>query len=346
MSMPPPTTKGRTPKKQQADDTAPDPNADRAADYPNRWRIERGKQTAKCMFCSHSQAGTKWCVVCESCNKRMCSPCWEGRRVNKYGEALFEGKAQNDEGCWCRFPGKFDPRWKAASDARAARMEKLMAADTQARRVQTPVVNSEDDTDIEESVAKRIKLESAEPEGLAPPSDYEESAVRFDGFSHKKSPAVDSVQQQTPEVLHDQHSRIQHLHNKTTVIIGAGVIGLAIARELAAAARFTHTNHEIIVVEKRKSVAQETSQHCIGIIAEHGVPKGYEHLLASSLESWRALLAIEAYSKELQHQPGGAIHVERPIGPEENASMTGAPAWYEAGPQDVLSTYVSDVGRM
>jgi len=346
--MPPPATKGRTPKKQQLNDNAPDPNANRAPNYPNRWRIERGKQTAKCMFCSHSLAGTKWCVVCENCNKRMCSPCWEGSRFNKYGEALFEGKVQNDEGCWCRFPSKFDPAWQAANDARAARMEKLLAAEMQTRGVKPPVTNSDDDNEIQQPVAKRLKLESAEAEAFASPTGYEDSAVRFDEkiHEHKKSPAVDSVQQLTPEVLPEQQMRIKHLHNKTTVIIGAGVIGLAIARELAAATRQTHTNHEIIVVEKHKNYAQGTSQHCIGIVARHGVPRGYEHLLDLSLGSWRALLGVEKYRKELQHHADGVIHVERPSGREEDVITASTPAWYDARPQDVLNTYNSDMGKM
>ena len=323
--MPPPATKGRTPRKKQMNDTAPDPNAERGDDYPNRWRVERGKQTAKCMFCSKSLAGTKWCVTCENCNKRMCSLCWEGKRFNKYGEEIFEGRVQNEEGCWCRFPTKFDPAWQGASEARTARMEGLMAAEMQARRLQAPLVDSEEETDIEQPATKRPKLESIEPEEVASPSDdrYEESAIRF-------------------------NERFHHLHNKTTVIIGAGVVGLAIARELAAATRINNTNHEVIVVEKRKSYAQGASQHCFGIIAEHGVPEGYEHLLALSLDSWRSLLDDEDnnYGKELQHQADGIIHVERPSGQEGNATTAGAPAWYEARSQDVLNTYDSDVGKM
>lgn len=323
--MPPPATKGRTPRKKQMNDTAPDPNAERGDDYPNRWRVERGKQTAKCMFCSKSLAGTKWCVTCENCNKRMCSLCWEGKRFNKYGEEIFEGRVQNEEGCWCRFPTKFDPAWQGASEARTARMEGLMAAEMQARRLQAPLVDSEEETDIEQPATKRPKLESIEPEEVASPSDdrYEESAIRF-------------------------NERFHHLHNKTTVIIGAGVVGLAIARELAAATRINNANHEVIVVEKRKSYAQGASQHCFGIIAEHGVPEGYEHLLALSLDSWRSLLDDEDnnYGKELQHQADGIIHVERPSGQEGNATTAGAPAWYEARSQDVLNTYDSDVGKM
>ncbi|GAB7330559.1 hypothetical protein MBLNU13_g02146t1 [Cladosporium sp. NU13] len=333
-------------------DAAPDPNADRDDDYPNRWRIERGKQTAKCMFCSRSLAGTKWCVTCENCNKRMCSLCWEGKRFNKYGEEIFEGRVQNEEGCWCRFSIKFDPAWQGASDARAARMEKLIAAEMEATRMQAAVVDSEDDTEIEQPVTKRVKVESLEPKEIASPGDnrYEESAVRFNEPSRarQKSPTVDSVQQHTPELSPKSNMRIHHLRNKTTVIIGAGVVGLAIARELAAATKTNHTNHEVIVVERRKSYSQGASQHCFGIIAEHGVLEGYEHLLALSLESWRALLDDEDnnYCKELQHQADGILHVERPSAQKENATTARAPAWYEARPQDVLNTYDSDIGKI
>ena len=350
--MPPPATTGRTPRKLQTNDAAPDPNADRDDDYPNRWRIERGKQTAKCMFCSRSLDGTKWCVTCKNCNKRMCSLCWEGKRFNKYGEEIFEGRVQNEEGCWCRFSTKFDPAWQGASDARIARMETLIAAEMEARRTQAVVVDSEDDTDIELPATKRLELETIEPKEVSSPSDdrYEESTVRTNEpfRARQKSPAVDSVQQHTPELSPKSNVRIHHLRNKTTVIIGAGVVGLAIARELAAATKVSHTNHEIIVVEKCKSYSQGASQQCFGIIAEHGVPKGYEHLLALSLESWRELLEDEDnnYGKELQHLADGIIHVERPSGQEENATTAGAPAWYKARSQDVLNTYDSDIGKM
>ena len=40
--MPPPASKGRAGKNQVAD-IAPDPNANRADDYPNEWKIEHNK---------------------------------------------------------------------------------------------------------------------------------------------------------------------------------------------------------------------------------------------------------------------------------------------------------------
>jgi hypothetical protein len=234
-------------------------------------------------------------------------------------------------------------------------MEKLMEGELQARREKMAAVGSEDDTDIEQPAPKRLKLESVESEVVAPPSDYtyEESAVRFKDPFRKRttSPAVDSVQQHSfdsPEVSPKYDLRIQHLHNKTTVIIGAGVVGLAIARELAAATKSTHTKHEIIVVEKRESYAEETSQHCFGIIAEHGVPEGYEDLLALSLQSWNVLLdaADNKYRAQLRHQADGVIHVERLTRDEENAAVARAPGWYEPRSQEVLNTYHSDIGKM
>lgn len=358
--MPPPATKGRTPKK-QSDESAPDPNADRADDYPNQWRVERGKQTAKCMFCSHSLAGTKWCVVCENCNRRMCSPCWKGERVNQYGEAIFEGKAQNDEGCWCRFPNKFDPAWESVNVARAARMAEYIAkrnaevdADIESMRVGAASADPEDDIDTDQPVAKRVKRESAESEGFGLANDFswlrEDTGASLNGKgkAREQSPAVDSVQQRTPEASAGQPQRIKHLHNKTTVIIGAGVIGLAIARELAAITKGSNTKHEIIVVEKRNSYAQEASQHCAGIIAGNNVPEGYEPLFDLSLNCWRGLLDSEEnrYHKELKYQPNGVIHVKRSTGHEESTAMARPPTWYDARPQDTLDTHNSDIGKM
>jgi hypothetical protein len=328
--MPPPTTKGRTPKKRPAEEIAPDPNANRADDYPNTWRIEHGKQTAKCNFCSHRLAGTKWCVMCDKCNRRMCSPCWEGTRVNRYGEAIFEGRVQNEEGCWCRFRTKFDPKWQAESDARAARMEKLISADMRATVVvdsEATMVDSEEEIEIEEPVTKRQRT-GLSPSRLAPVRGYQ------------------SAQPFTPEASPLRRHRIKHLDGKTTIIIGAGVVGLAIARELAAENRRTETAHTIIVVERNDNYAGETSRHCAGIIAKHGVPKEYKHLLDLSLESWHALLNSD-HSKirqDLRYLPRGVVHVKSKSTEQEESNEP--PTWYNLRPQDALKAYNSDIGKM
>jgi hypothetical protein len=328
--MPPPT---RTPKKRPAEEIAPDPNANRADDYPNTWRIERGKQTAKCNFCSHRLAGTKWCVICDKCNRRMCSPCWEGTRVNRYDEAIFEGRVQNEEGCWCRFRTKFDPKWQAESDARAARMVKLIRADNAAKAAvvmdsEATIVDSEQETEIEEPVTKRQRTGVSPSHALDPVRGYQ------------------PAQQYAPEPSPLRRHRIRHLDEKITIIIGAGVVGLAIARELAAEAFRTETAHTIIVVEKNISYATETSRHCAGIIAKHGVPKEYKPLLDLSLESWHTLLNSDhgKIRKDLRYLPHGVLHA-KPKYTEQQESHE-VPTWYNLRPQDVLKAYNSDIGKM
>jgi hypothetical protein len=385
--MPPPATKGRTSKKNQPKVIAPDPNANRPVDYPNRWRIEWGKQTAKCMFCGWSQKGTKWCVMCNTCNRRMCSPCWEGNRLNKYGEEIFEGRLQNEEGCWCRFPSKFDSKYMPAVEERSARVRKLIQEEAQARKseeayakskdggkvaelvvkparsmTETMVkarireradASSEDDADMAEIVAKRQKIELDSSEHhLASTDDnntvvYSDSDKGHDGTppGRKQSPTVDSVHQMSLEVPRENNQRIKHLHNKTTVIIGAGVIGLAIARELAAATS-PHTKHTVIVVEKRRTYAEEASAHCAGLITRHSVPEEYERLLHLSLSSWRDLLDDETCAA-LHYNPDGVVHVrEKSKEKEEDSATIEAPAWYNLRPEDTLERYGSDVGKM
>jgi hypothetical protein len=320
------------PKKRPAEDIAPDPNANRTDDYPNTWRIERGKQTAKCNFCSHRLAGTKWCVLCDKCNKRMCSPCWEGTRFNRYDEAIFEGRVQNEEGCWCRFRTKFDPKWQAESDARAARMEKLIAAESDAKAAvvrdsEAAMVGSEEETEIEEPATKRQKIDPSPSHALSPVRGYQ-PAPPF-----------------TPEASPLRRHRIKHLDGKATIIIGAGVIGLAIARELAAEIDRTETDHAIIIVDKKKSYAGETSHNCAGIIAKHGVPFGYKQLLDLSLESWHSLLnSRNGIRKELGYVPRGVVHVKAKSTEQEESNEP--PTWYNPRPQDALKAYNSDIGKM
>jgi glycine/D-amino acid oxidase-like deaminating enzyme len=154
------------------------------------------------------------------------------------------------------------------------------------------------------------------------------------------------AQQYAPEPSPLRRHRIRHLDEKTTIIIGAGVVGLAIARELAAEAFRTETAHTIIVVEKNISYATETSHHCAGIIAKHGVPKEYKPLLDLSLESWHTLLNSDhgKIRKDLRYLPHGVLHA-KPKYTEQQESHE-VPTWYNLRPQDVLKAYNSDIGKM
>ena len=350
--MPPPATKGGG-VRNRISDIAPDPNANRDDDYPNEWRIEHNKQTAKCNVCGNSQAGTKWCVTCTSCNKRMCSPCWKGERFNRYGEAIFEGKAQNDEGCWCRFNNKTDPSYQAAFEARSQRTKAAIAAEKVSQTL-------EGESPYEPPAAKRQKLEPAddddddmevdEPTPRGRRSDYPQVLESPDDWNpRRRSSAEDSVQQDGLRALpRELRSNLQdrHLHNKRTIIVGAGVIGLSIARELAARTYHGAMNHPIVVVEKRARHAVEaTGGQCAGLITKHSVPEVCGPLLELSLKCWHEQLADKEFRNEAHYVPNSIVHV-KPKAEGRSDHTTKPPAWYNMQPEDVFKSYGSDVGKM
>lgn len=345
--MPPPASKGRA-VRNKATDIAPDPNAHRAADYPNQWRIEHNKQTAKCMVCGNRQAGTKWCVACESCNKRMCSPCWKGERFNLYGEAIFEGKAQNDEGCWCRFPSKTDLGYRDAFEARSQRMRAAIAAEA---ALQAQDGGSQDDvhqTKRQKLVHHEV-LEVEQPAVRGRRSDYPQVLQSADDWNAcRRSSAEDSVQQDAstaPPRNTRSNLKERHLHDKTTIIVGAGVIGLSIARELAARTHQTATNHQILVVEQRTKAGEGASSHCAGLITKHGVPEVYGPLLELSLKCWNEQLANEDFRDIVHFVPNRVVHVKSRAEGRSDQPVR-PPEWYNIQPEDVFKTYGSDVGKM
>jgi hypothetical protein len=344
--MPLPTSKGRAVRNRVVD-IAPDPNANRAADYPNEWKIEHNKQTAKCMVCGNSQAGTKWCVSCTNCSKRMCSPCWKGERYNNYGEAIFEGKAQNDEGCWCRFPNKTDPSYQPAFEARNQRTKAAIAAEK--------AVQAQDGgPKYEMPAAKRQKLDLLDVEEAEQPtrgrrSDYPQVLQSPDDWNaRRRSSAEDSVQQDgTTALPRETRSNLKerHVHHKRTIVVGAGVVGLSIARELAARTYNTATNHQILVVEKRAWYGQEASGHCAGLITKHGVPEVYGPLLELSLKCWAEQLANKSFRDNIQYVPNSILHVKSKAEGRSDHTAN-PPAWYNVQPEDVFKSYGGDMGKM
>lgn len=337
-----------TGRKGKSQITAPDPNAGRADDYPNEWRIEFNKQTAKCMICARPLAGTKWCVVCVKCNKRICVLCWNGERFNKYEEKIFEGEVQNQEGCWCRFPANYDPNWQAASDARTERMQKLIAEEQRKEALERE----------QEPVAKKPRLqyddrEESPTSRLVRPQDatrQNESGSKPRAGLQANPSGKDTLS--TTQNLQAEQSRkdsqipaVKQLQNKTTVVVGAGVIGLSIARELACHAYYSGTEHEIIVVESRDGYAELASHDCAGLITKHGVPKAFKPLLDASLNAWEQLLAEDEIREKVQFQPHGAVHVKQKS-ESKSPQIAAPPSWVSDRPEDIYIAYERDVGKM
>jgi len=96
---------------------------------------------------------------------------------------------------------------------------------------------------------------------------------------------------------------VQHLRGGTTIVFGAGIVGLCIARELAAVMNETNTEHNIIVVDIRESFCCLASRECSGLLTIQGGKKEFNGLAALSLSCWQETLS--------------------PLGPDTLAELTG-----------------------
>lgn len=91
-----------------------------------------------------------------------------------------------------------------------------------------------------------------------------------------------------------QQSRPVGMDGKSTVIVGGGVIGLSIARELAVMAHEKGWNHSITVVELRNSVFAQASGHNAGILTTEGLAispntEALADLAVASMDIWMRL---------------------------------------------------------
>nr|OQO19828.1 hypothetical protein B0A51_13518 [Rachicladosporium sp. CCFEE 5018] len=83
---------------------------------------------------------------------------------------------------------------------------------------------------------------------------------------------------------------IHPLTGKTTIIVGAGIVGMSIALELALRVKQAGVNHRIIIVEARESYAQLASGSCAGIIHASKMPKRFKSLSKLSQQYWSGLI--------------------------------------------------------
>ncbi|TKA73598.1 hypothetical protein B0A55_05720 [Friedmanniomyces simplex] len=83
--------------------------------------------------------------------------------------------------------------------------------------------------------------------------------------------------------------RYPHLDEGETVIVGAGITGLCIARELAAKAKATKTRHTITVVELRSNYCELAASGCAGILTTKGLDPLLDDLANLATDAWQSI---------------------------------------------------------
>lgn len=159
----------------QPSTTAPRPNADRPSDYPNTWTVVTGNNTSKCRICEEKLRQTKWSIRCNRCNKLICPHCWSGVR-ERSGEELLEGWWQNQDGCWCRFPGGLDNKYWPELDARNKRISLAYSGGTKRK---APVDLDQSPTaSVKKPVQARMIRENVSEQQTADGDDEDRVFVR------------------------------------------------------------------------------------------------------------------------------------------------------------------------
>lgn len=193
--------------------------------------------------------------------------------------------------------------------------------------------------------AKRLKImdrsseEGAEQAGEGEAFDDEDDNVPTKVSEERRDDDamdVDTLIAQLPPIL--------HLQDKTTVIAGAGVVGLSIARALAVDARHSGTRHSVVVVEANETYAGHASGACAGWINKHGMAAKLLPLYDLSLEAWTDILTADGVAEHIHHQPNNITHVKSRGYTHQPRDV---PSWYSGiRPQDTFKNIGSEIGKM
>ena len=115
-----------------------------------------------------------------------------------------------------------------------------------------------------------------------------------------------------------------HLEDGGTVIVGAGIVGLCIAYELAVKVAQTEINHSITVVDIRDSYCELASGSCAGILSISGGHRAYHELCSLSRECFSELISTPGFTEATDMRTESVYTVARLDGKGRKRR----PEWY------------------
>lgn len=139
-----------------------------------------------------------------------------------------------------------------------------------------------------------------------------------------------------------QNTERVRLAEHQTVIVGAGVVGLFIARELALEARSSNRKSHITVVEIRPSYCELASGHCNGFLTTSGVPNQWAALIKPALESWQTILSDPDARQRLRFSRDTLFSITDTGGVNADKS----PSWLQGCTDPSLLEDFSALGRL
>ncbi|KAK4895185.1 hypothetical protein LTR27_006794 [Elasticomyces elasticus] len=102
-----------------------------------------------------------------------------------------------------------------------------------------------------------------------------------------------------------------HLIGRATVVVGAGIVGLCVARELAIKTRKTGIQHTITVVELRSAHCELAARGCAGILSVAGVDPRLASLVDNASAAWQEYAQPPAFETATDLKAGNVYRVRR-----------------------------------
>ena len=114
-----------------------------------------------------------------------------------------------------------------------------------------------------------------------------------------------------------------HLENGSTIILGAGLLGLFTARDLAHALKEAKTTHQITVIDVRGGYCELASGHCLGGLSTHGMPEEWSSIAEAARDCWQDILSDDDVQKRLEFQAASMFNVPA----ERGLDQAKGPSW-------------------
>ncbi|KXT07306.1 hypothetical protein AC578_461 [Pseudocercospora eumusae] len=283
-------------------------NSDKNGDTPKRyavnldWQKDSKIKTCKCNVCGNRVKNYSW--QCQHCMKRICSECaeWEGTSSPRH-RAIADDHLQ--QGCWCGFIGKINPAMEAhipppplpdTSQKALQRSKKRKRGSAAKAESTTSASPSEQDLqDISQDSLSKVELARERPVRNRKKKTYY-ADLELETVSTPPTKKIKIYLQKPPPTDNSMAS-------PSTVIVGAGVIGMFIALELAERAYTSKTTHNITVIDINSGACKLASGHCTGLISTAVPDEQWQPLLGVSLPLWDELLGDQNFRKSSGFSP-------------------------------------------
>ena len=165
-------------------------------------------------------------------------------------------------------------------------------------------------------------------------------------FKHKalsaNTSSAEIVALSTPHPVSESSIQVPHLEGASTLIVGAGIIGLFIARELALATQRANIEHHITVVEVRESYCALASGNCNGFLTTSNMSEQWARIADMAKKSWQEIISSAENRRSLRFSANTLFELSETGAVNQDRT----PSWLQGKSELSLLEDFDALGRM